>query len=232
MADEIARFYPSSKPTPVVRLAPFASARPLDQPNAAAIVAGFGIDYPYLLCPTHLPVHKNLGPLIAGVAILRDKFPHLRLVLTGVGTQAATGRATAIGTVRDDGSPDVIGLGYVTNTQIDSLIECASVVVNPSLYEAGNGSGLDAWSRGTPVAMSDIPAFAEHLTALGVSAALFDPRSPNDIAAKIGEILENEPRWRGLAHTSREALRTLTWDGVARGYLDVFDAAFDGASRG
>src|SRR3972149_2137777 len=53
-------------------------------------------------------------------------------------------------------------------------------------YASRDGPGLDAGSRETPGAMSDIPPFREPLAALGVSAALFDPRSPADIAEKIG----------------------------------------------
>ena len=32
---------------------------------------------------------------------------------------------------------------------VDALIKHAKAVVSPSLYEAGNGPGLDAWMQGT-----------------------------------------------------------------------------------
>jgi glycosyltransferase involved in cell wall biosynthesis len=232
MADEIARFYPSAPKATIVRLAPFVSVSPVESVAARSVVAALGVEPPYVLSPTHLSVHKNLGVLIAAHELLALRFPELTLVVTGLWTDAVTGHATSIGSARDGTSPNVIGLGYVTNEQIDSLIECASVVVNASLYEAGNGSGLDAWSRGVPVAMSDIPSFTEHVRVFGVDATVFDPRSPSDIADKIGEILDHPDTWRERGRQSRKAIERLTWDGVAYGYLAVFDATLAGGTRG
>jgi glycosyltransferase involved in cell wall biosynthesis len=223
MADEIARFYPSARAVAMIRLAPFSE---LGHDGAAEALVRLGVGEPYLLYPTHMTVHKNIGPLIAAQALIRERFPKIRLVLTGSGTEAATGRATALGSVREAPDPDVIGLGYVSNHEIDSLIDCASVVVNPSLYEAGNGPGLDAWSVGTPVAMSNIPAFTEHLSAFGVEAAVFDPRDPADIAAKISDILDRTDEWIKAARRSRAAISEYTWEHVARAYLQVFDRAY------
>jgi glycosyltransferase involved in cell wall biosynthesis len=224
MAKEIARFYPAGPQIPVVRLAAFADNTATDGSRDVGEL-GLGPD-PYVLCPTQTIAHKNVGPLIAGLDRLRELFPGLRLVLTGVGTQMATGRATPIGSVRGGDDPDVVGLGYVSNRDMDALIEGAAVVVNPSLYEAGNGPGLDAWSRGAPVAMSNIPSFTEHLDALGVEAALFDPRDPEDIATTIGEILDHRDAWAAAAARSKAAILGRTWHQVAAEYLEVFDAAF------
>jgi len=170
----------------VIRLAPFVSGS--GTPTASKVARDLGR---YVFCGTHLTVHKNLGPLLAAHAIVRRRFPDVRLVLTGAGTEAASGVATSIGTIAAAEPPDVLGLGYVSNDQIDALIAHAAVVVNPSLYEAGNGPGVDAWSHGVPVAMSDIPSFREHLDVQGVRAVLFDPRDPADIAVKVIGILEN-----------------------------------------
>lgn len=222
MADEIAQHYPNAYPTSVIRLAPFAdpnrngSTPPSDEARSLGR---------YVLCGTHMTVHKNLGPLIAAQALLRSRFPDVHLVITGSGTEAATGRSTAVGSIVDHADPDVIGLGYVSNERIDALISGAAVVVNPSLYEAGNGPGVDAWSSGTPVAMSDIPAFREHLSALGVQASLFDPRDPDDIAAKISDVLEHPEEWSVRAAASKVAIQERSWDDVAADYLTVFDRA-------
>jgi glycosyltransferase involved in cell wall biosynthesis len=230
MADDIARFYPNGGQLPVIRLATFSSssgdARDSDRMRRS------GLEGPYILCPTQMTVHKNVGPLIAAQAVLRDRFPHLRLVLTGQGTELATGHSTAIGSIRGNDEPDVIGLGYVSNQEMDDLIERATVVVNPSLYEAGNGPGLDAWSRGTPVAMSNIRSFTEHLDALGVEAAVFDPRDPEDIAAKVADILDRPDAWSAAAARSRAAIALRTWDQVAAEYLAVFDAAYEARVHG
>jgi glycosyltransferase involved in cell wall biosynthesis len=226
MAKEFARFYPSSRAVAVIGLAAFSIPPGAAQPETAIGGGVLAIPRPYILCPTHLTVHKNIGPLIAAQALLRRKYPALRLAFTGNGTEVVTGQATAVGTIRGVPDADVIGLGYVSNEEIDALIEGASVVVNPSLYEATNGPGLDAWSRGTPVAMSRIPPFLEHLTSLRVEAALFDPRDPDDIAAKIADILDRPDHWAEVAARSKTAVGSRTWADVATEYLEVFDSAF------
>jgi glycosyltransferase involved in cell wall biosynthesis len=229
MADEIARFYPAVGPVPVIRLASFAEAAVVDEPSEAA--GRIELEKPYILCPTQLTVHKNVGSLIAAQARLRERFPRLKLILTGFATEMASGRSSFLGSVRGGDDPDVIGLGYVSNREMNQLIEGAAVVVNPSLYEAGNGSGLDAWSRGAPVAMSNISSFTEHLAALGVEAALFDPRDPDDIAAKLADVLDHPDVWVGRAARSKTAIDRRTWGQVAAEYLDVFDAAAASVAR-
>jgi len=223
IASELAVFYPqAAHKTRVVPLAPLGGVELIETARAQEIVRQLGVRAPYLLYPTHLCSHKNVGPLIAAQALLREQGRRIALVLTGAGTETVRGHAHAVGVRLDLRDGDVLGLGYVTNLQMDSLIQCAAAVVNPSLYEAGNGPGLDAWGRGVPVAMSDIPAFREHIDTLGVRAQLFDPRSPQDIAAKVATLLDNPGRSRADALFSLQALRSMTWDRTASGYLNIF----------
>ena len=223
MASELAFFYPeAAHNTRVIHLAPLGGVDLIEPGQAQKAVAQLGIHTQYILYPTHLCSHKNLGPLIAAMAVLREQGRQLKLVLTGDGTDAICGHASPIGVRLDKNGGDVQGLGYVSNFQMDALIQCAQVVVSPSLYEAGNGPGLDGWGRGTPVAMSNIPAFLEHLEVFDVRAQVFDPRSPNDIAQKIAFILDNEEIARADAEHSLKALDRLTWKHTAEGYLNIF----------
>jgi glycosyltransferase involved in cell wall biosynthesis len=170
-------------------------------------------------------VHKNLGTLFVAVERLHTLGHRLSLILTGHGTEMATGTATSLGVQRSTQNPNVIGLGYVSNSQIDALIQCAQAVVTASLYEAGNGPGLEAWAKGIPVAMSRIPAYVEHMNLQGVKAELFDPRNPNDIAEKISNIVSNPQRAKADALLSQKALQGLTWSSVAEKYLSIFEEA-------
>ncbi|MDE2417526.1 MAG: glycosyltransferase [Burkholderiales bacterium] len=225
MATELQSFYPTvTRPPHVVHLAPL-SVNQVDRTQAREAVRQFGITTQYLLYPTHLCSHKNIGPLIAAFALLRQQGRELALVLTGAGTDEVRGYANAFGVRLDKQCGEVRGLGYVTNHQMDCLIQCAAVMVSSSLYEAGNGPGLDGWGRGIPVAMSNIPAFLEHIHVSGVKAKVFDPRSPEDIADKIASILDNPERARADAASSLEALGRLTWEQTAEAYLKVFKNA-------
>ena len=223
MAGELRRFYPQAASPRVVRLAPFSGLNDMSDQDAQDHVRTLGVAGRYILYPTHPMTHKNLGPLIGAVPLLRDEFPDLKLVFTGDGTQTATGSATSLAVEHGTGAVDVIGLGYVSNDQMDALIRCAAVLVSSSLYETGNGPGLDAWFYGVPVAMSDIPQFREHIEVQGVWAEIFDPRDPRDIAAKIASILRDENDALARAAASATAIRSHTWNVAAKDYLTIFD---------
>lgn len=224
MASEAADFYPGCRDRiRVVYLAPLLPDSGVGKDEAEIMVREMGIRPPYLLYPVQLTVHKNIGPLLSAIYVLEGMGHPVSLVITGMGTEAATGRACAHGVLTGHERPNVFGMGYVDNRRMDALIKCAAVVVSTSLYEAGNGPGLDAWVRGVPVAMSAIPAFLEHVEAQGMRARVFDPRSPRDIAEKIGEILSDPSRAREDAEESLRHIREVTWRKTAEGYLSVFD---------
>jgi glycosyltransferase involved in cell wall biosynthesis len=232
MADELRKFYPScSHGVKVVHLAPPNAVSSLTPDAARAIVKRMGIEGPYILYPTNNSVHKNLGTLIASIELLHTMGHRVTLILTGHGTEMATGKATFLGVQRETENPNVIGLGYVSNARVDALLQCAQAVVTASLYEAGNGPGLEAWAKGIPVAMSNIPAYVEHMKVQGVRAELFDPRSPSDIADKISNILLNPQRARADALLSQKALEGLTWSNVAEKYHSIFEEAVSYGKR-
>lgn len=226
MASELEKFYPSyTSKVKIVHLAPMSMVSPLNEKESRKIVSDLGIDGDYILYPTNMCSHKNIGPLLSAVKLLRGMGHNLSLIITGSKTEVITGHACEIGIEIGTTETNVKGLGYVTNLQMDSLIQCASAVVSSSLYEAGNGPGLDAWGRGVPVAMSNIPAFTEHIKVQDVRAEIFDPRSPRDIADKIHKILSNPEKAKADALHSREVLKKHTWLETARKYLDIFDNA-------
>ncbi|NTU69692.1 glycosyltransferase family 4 protein, partial [bacterium] len=114
-------------------------------------------------------------------------------------------------------------LGYVPDKDVDCIIGNACLVVSASLYEAGSGPGVDAWSLSTPVAFSNIEPFLEQLSFLGTKAWTFDPKDPKDIAKTINEALSNPEKAKQMAKESKEAIDKYTWDNVAEGYHKVFE---------
>lgn len=224
MAEELEKFYPTNKgKTKVVHLAPMSTMTRITKEEARKNVYDLGITKDFILYPTNVCSHKNIGPLLASLPILKSMGHNILLVLTGPGTEIINGHACEFGIELEESNKDVFGLGYVSNVQMDSLIQSASVVVSTSLYEAGNGPGIDAWVRGVPVAMSNIPAFLEHIKVQDVRAEIFDPRSPVDIANKIHNILANPEKAKADATHSRRAIEKITWSQTAEKYLDIFD---------
>ncbi|HEV3252341.1 MAG TPA: glycosyltransferase, partial [Puia sp.] len=231
MKKELGKFYPQfEEKTQVIHLAPLSALSDLSEKSALKIVRDLGVDQDYILYPGHIVSHKNLGALLVAHFLLKKKGHKVLLILTGELTETVQGRSFELGVERGVVNKDVIGLGYVSNLQMDALIQCAKVVVSTSLYEAGNGPGLDAWKKGTPVAMSNIPSFVEHLDVQNVRAAVFDPLSPPDIADKLDFILRNPVKAAQDAQHSKEAIQKFTWELTAEKYFEVFDKAL--ASKG
>ncbi|HSX38524.1 MAG TPA: glycosyltransferase [Chlamydiales bacterium] len=227
MKRELEKFYPEFGPkTNVIHLSSLVGETDMDLCEAKKIVEFFGIFGPYLFYPTNTSTHKNIGNLLTAFYLLGKKYTDLKLVLAGFGTEVVNGHVNSFGLEIGMDHRDVIGLGYVTNMQVDALIQCAQVVVSTSLYEAGCGPGLDAWKKGVPVAMSNIAPFTEHLEVQGVKAQIFDPKSPADIAEKIESILSNPQQAKMDAMDSQKKLAQYDWSCVAQKYINVFEKTF------
>jgi glycosyltransferase involved in cell wall biosynthesis len=159
---------------------------------------------PFLLYPANRWKHKNHDTLFEALAILRRARPELRLVLTGSGHDAQP-------------SPEgVTVLGHVSKDALVELYQTAAAVVFPSLYEGFGLPVLEAMACGCPVASSNVASLPE---VCGDASVLFDPRSPNEIAAAVLKILEESDQYsaRGLVQASK-----FTWSSTARQHEDVY----------
>jgi glycosyltransferase involved in cell wall biosynthesis len=77
-------------------------------------------------------------------------------------------------------------------------------------------------ARSLPIACSDIPALRE----VGGSAALyFDPRSPAQIAAAIGELIADTGLAERLRELGRVQAARFSWAAAAAGTLESYRRA-------
>jgi glycosyltransferase involved in cell wall biosynthesis len=184
-------------------------------PTASASLAGvrerhrLGERPVVLTVATNLP-HKNLPALIDALALI-DPAQRPLLAIAGHGTDDGSlgARADAAGV-----GEDVRLLGGCSTAELDSLYALAACLVLPTLHEGFGLPVLEAMVRSLPVACSDIPALRE---VAGAAALYFDPRSPAEIATRIGELLADE----ALAERMREL-------GIARGADFSWSAAAAG----
>jgi glycosyltransferase involved in cell wall biosynthesis len=168
-----------------------------------ALMPGNGEREPFLLYPARRWPHKNHARLFEAFAELRRERPELRLVLTGGGDYS-------------DAPAGVESRGHVGKAELVALMQRASALVFPSLYEGFGLPPLEAMACGCPVACSDAAALPE---VVGDAARLFDPNDPAAIAAAVRDVLDDPSPWveRGLAHA-----RQFSWDATARGTDAVY----------
>lgn len=226
MADELRQTFPEFVGSvPVIPLSCLGRDTRMPDSQALQIVSELGVQRPYILSLNNNSPHKNLPQLLSGYHYVHEQLPEVNLVLAGFGTKNIAGHMRTpyyLDTCQADGP--VTSLGLRSDMEVEALIKGAALVVNASVYEAGNGSGLDAWAMGTPVAMSSIPPFLEHEERLGVVAEKFHPRCCFEIAKAMLRILQNPAQARKNVAISREAMARNTWEHVAQQYLAQFDA--------
>jgi glycosyltransferase involved in cell wall biosynthesis len=242
MRDELARFYPDVRtPVDVIRLTHFSITEPTEA-EVRSTLSKFGLTAPFVICASNTSRHKNLEVVLRAAGQLKRRGISMRLVLAGYNTdhlgkyagahfppnhplfeyQRLTGIMDSLGLVV---GVDLYPLGYVSDMEIDALIRSASLVIAPSLYEAGSGPAVDAWSVGTSVAFSDIAPFREHLRFLGTEAYLFDPHDPDDVAKVLAVALRDPDGTKAMGERSQKAIARYTWEDVARSYRESYLAA-------
>jgi glycosyltransferase involved in cell wall biosynthesis len=169
----------------------------------ARLRPGAGPREPFLLYPARRWPHKNHERLFEAFALLRREHPGLRLVLTGGGDFS--------------GVPDgVEARGQVGVDELVGLLQRASALVFPSLYEGFGLPPLEAMACGCPVACSNAAALPE---VVGDAARLFDPHEPRAIADAVLDVLAAPEEWvaRGLVRA-----QSFSWDSTARATDEVY----------
>jgi glycosyltransferase involved in cell wall biosynthesis len=216
---EIEKFYPAHKfPIEVIYL-----------PNIGAEVTGGHtslFDFPYILYPANLYPHKNHQMLFQAMRLLKEngKLNNIKLVLTGGGTDHFKYAKFSFAGIEESNKSDfdVLGMGYVDNNSMDSLIKNAILNVSASVYEAGSGPAIDAWINKVPFIMSDIAPHRDQLKNFNLPCILFDPYNASDIAAKIDYALQNIDEVKSMSLQGHEALKRNNWQVAAKQYMDIF----------
>jgi glycosyltransferase involved in cell wall biosynthesis len=166
----------------------------------------------YILAVGSRGPHKNLPALTSAVEMLgASKLP---LVLAG-GTNARVFAASAPG----NGTHEA---GYVTEGELRALYENAACFVFPSLYEGFGLPPLEAMACGCPTIVSSAASLPE---VCGPGARFCDPRSPEDIARRIRELLDQPATRRQQVAAGRERAREFTWHRSADTLLSILDRA-------
>lgn len=225
IAKELRKAFPLlEKEVHVVHLSKLSDFKRLADDKVDKILIEVDINFDFVLSANNNTYHKNYNLLYAGYYYFKQKYPKIRLIMIGWGTEDIEGvcnNPNYIDLFKE--TFDVKGLGLVKDEVLMALMQRAKMVINTSLYEAGNGSGLDAWGLGTPVVMSNIEPFVEQMDALGVKAQTFDPKDAKDIANAMSRILEHPEQTQKDVQDSLAAINKYSWKNVAQKYINIFE---------
>ena len=166
--------------------------------------------HPYILYVGNVKPHKNLSGLLEGFMSIRDRIPH-DLVVVGRKEGLITPDRNAVTRSRELRGR-VRFTGYIGEDLIKQYTLHADCLVLPSYYEGFGFPPLEAMACGTPVVVSNIPALVE---TCGEAALFCDPSCPQDIAAKILNVIEDGCLRSDLRRKGIERARQFRWDRCA-----------------
>lgn len=160
---------------------------------------------------------KNVAALLSAFRIIERRLD-VRLIIAGDGSQIDLSiPGPGCGLLNN-----VIVLGPVTHEEKIRLLDRASVLVSPSLYEGFGFAPLEAMARGCPV----VAARAGALPEVCADAAVYvDPHRPQDIADAVIRVLIDRSLASALVERGFARTTSLTWEASAGAHLDVFDRA-------
>jgi glycosyltransferase involved in cell wall biosynthesis len=118
-------------------------------------------------------------------------------------------------------SSSVTFLGHVSdNSELAAEYQSADCFVFPSLLEGFGMVVVEALACGTPVAASNIEPLVSIVDDAG---NFFDPSDPEDIAATVAGILEDQQRYSSLCAAAVDRGQRFDWGRIANEYIEVYE---------
>lgn len=173
---------------------------------------------PFLLFVGNVKPHKNLVALLQAFRLIRHTIPH-DLVIVGRREGFITGDTQSI-KLAERLHERVHFTGVIETPRLEQYMAFADALVLPSLYEGFGLPPLEAMACGCPVIVSNVASLPEVCS----DAALYcNPRSPEDIAARILQLLGDDGLRAELREKGRARAASFSWDRCAEETLGVMD---------
>jgi glycosyltransferase involved in cell wall biosynthesis len=115
---------------------------------------------------------------------------------------------------------DIQMLGYIADSQLETLYARASIFAFPSLDEGFGMPMLDAMARGVPVLTSNISAMPE---VVGDAGLLVDPTDVDSIAAGLYRLTTDTALTVRLVQAGLERAKQFTWEKAVQLTREVYE---------
>ena len=190
--------------------------------DVAAARTELAADGPMVLFAGRLEWEKGVHTLVEAMPRLRRRFPGLRLVVVGKGSQLEPLEDLAR---RLRVSRSVHFAGWRTEAGLRSAAAAADVVVVPSVYEPFGLVALEAAALGTPLVASDTGGLAE-IVVNGETGLTFPALDAPALADAVTAMLRDEVLARRVVREAREVLsRDYAWPAIAATTVTVYERA-------
>jgi len=173
---------------------------------------------PFLLFVGNVKPHKNLIALLQAFQTIRHTIPH-DLVIVGRREGFITGDSRSI-ELAERLRERVHFTGTIETPRLEQYMAFADALILPSLYEGFGLPPLEAMACGCPVIVSNVASLPE---VCGDAALYCDPRSSDDIAARIVQLLRDAELRAALRQKGRTRAASYSWDTCTEQTLGVID---------
>jgi D-inositol-3-phosphate glycosyltransferase len=200
--------------------------RPLP-PAQAREQIGVPADNKMLLFVGRIEPLKGIDTLLRAIAILRDRVPeqgcNLCLSIIGGDPEREDQEIKRLKALEEDlGIGDLVTfLGAKDQNTLPYYYGAAEVLITPSHYESFGMVALEAMACGTPVIASEVGGLA-YLIQDGVTGFHVPDREPDELAGKIGLILQNPGLRSEMSAAAVDRARAYGWPIIASRLEQVY----------
>ncbi|MCU1459190.1 MAG: glycosyltransferase [Actinomycetia bacterium] len=180
------------------------------------------LEKPFILALGTIEPRKNLDGLVRAFGLLAPQHPELHLVLAGPDGPGRRAVDLARAALPQRSAARIVFTGAVSDAVRTTLLESASVLAYPSVYEGFGFPILEAMRSGVPVVASlagSIPEVA------GDAAALVEPLDPDALAAALARVLTDDDHREELIARGRLRSAEFSWGETARGLTELYAKA-------
>jgi glycosyltransferase involved in cell wall biosynthesis len=174
---------------------------------------------PFVLAIATLEPRKNLPHLVSAFGSLADRHPDLRLVIAGRDGPARPAVDAAIDRLPQGARDRVVLAGNVDDAGRRALLDAASVLAYPSIYEGFGFPLLEAMSADVPVVAARAGSIPE---VAGDAALLVEPTDDDGLAAALDRVLTDETLRAELIARGRDRLGAFSWQETARALASCY----------
>jgi glycosyltransferase involved in cell wall biosynthesis len=170
-----------------------------------------------------LRASKGIPVLLDAAQMILESHPRTKFIIVGRGPMEPYLRNKVVSCGLERA---IAFTGYLSDSELAGLHTRADLLVLPSFVEGVPRVMLDAMAAGRPVVASDVGSVSDYLKN-GVNGLLVKPGDPGELAKALGSLISDESLRNEMGANGKRMLAGLSWDTVARQYLEEMNRAKD-----
>ncbi len=220
--DDIVKFY--EIPAEKIDVCPLGmpALRLIDQSRFPEIKKKYRLPDKYLFYSANAWRHKNHIGLIRALKILHEKHG-LKISLVCTGQKNPDFYPEIKGAIKSLNLSGFVNFtGYIPEDDVRLLLKNATLVVIPTLYEAGSFPLMEAMIYEVPVICSNVTSLPD---AIGNKRFIFDPKDIGQVAEKAAMMLKDEKLIAENRENSRKRTKEGGWEKSVHCFVNTYQKA-------